>query len=106
MSRLSTLYRGVIGLGFIQQLLLNEKLSVHYFQINNRLEIDFVIQNENDEIIPVEAKSGENLSIKSLKHYAETYLPTTAIRTSLANFHKESWLTNVPLYVIGDFLNS
>ncbi|MDR2145188.1 MAG: ATP-binding protein [Tannerella sp.] len=101
-----TEFKGALAEQFVfQQLLLNEKLSVHYFQINNRLEIDFVIQNEDDEIIPVEVKSGENLSAKSLKHYAETYQPATAIRTSLANYQKENRLTNVPLYLIGNYFN-
>jgi len=99
-----TEFKGALAEQFVfQQFLLNEKLSVHYFQINNRLEIDFVIQNENDEIIPVEAKSGENLATKSLKRYVETYQPVKAIRTSLTNYKKESWMTNVPLYLIGDF---
>jgi len=29
--------------------------------------------------------------------------PQTAIRISLSDYRKETWLTNVPLYVIGDF---
>ena len=97
-------FKGALAEQFVfQQLLLNEKLSVYYHPINNRLEIDFVIQNENDEIIPVEAKSGENLAAKSLKVYCEAYRPKTAVRTSLANYHKESWMINVPLYIIGNY---
>ena len=30
--------------------------------------------------------------------------PETAIRTSLSHYHKESWMTNVPLYAMGDYL--
>jgi len=86
-----------------QQLLLNETLSIHYYQINNRLEIDFVVQNEEDEIIPVETKSGTNVETKSLKTYCDTFQPSKAIRTSLTNYNKENWLTNVPLYVIGEY---
>jgi len=101
-----TEFKGALAEQFVfQQLLLNEKLSMHYYQINNRLEIDFVVQNEDDEIIPVETKSGENLAAKSLKIYCETYQPQAAIRTSLANYRKESWVTNVPLYLIGNYLN-
>jgi len=100
-----TEFKGALAEQFVfQQFLLNEKLSIHYFQINNRMEIDFVIQNVVDEIIPVETKAGENLSAKSLKVYSETYQPPMAIRTSLANYHKESWITNVPLYIIGSYL--
>jgi hypothetical protein len=32
--------------------------------------------------------------------------PQTAIRTSLSNYRKEDWMTNVPLYIIGNYLNN
>jgi predicted AAA+ superfamily ATPase len=99
-----TEFKGALAEQFVfQQLLINEKLSIHYYQVNNRLEIDFVIQNEEDEIIPIETKSGNNQQAKSLKAYCDTYQPKTAIRTSLANYHKESWMINVPLYIIGNY---
>jgi len=100
-----TEFKGALAEQFVfQQLLLNEKLSIHYYQINNRIEIDFIIQNENDEIIPVEAKSGKNLEAKSLKIYCEKFQPKRAIRTSLANYREENCITNVPLYIIGNYL--
>ncbi|MDR0832704.1 MAG: DUF4143 domain-containing protein, partial [Candidatus Symbiothrix sp.] len=69
------------------------------------LEIDFVIQNEDDQIVPIEVKAEENLQAKSLKTYCEKYKPQTAIRTSLSDFRRESWMTNVPLYIIGNYFN-
>ncbi|MDR3340208.1 MAG: hypothetical protein LBT25_09000 [Candidatus Symbiothrix sp.] len=58
------------------------------------------IQNEEDEIIPIEVKSGENLRAKSFKLFCEKYKPNKAIRTSLSNYKEEEWMTNVPLYAI------
>ena len=99
-----TEFKGALAEQFVfQQLLLDKNLSVHYYQINNRLEIDFVIQNEEDEIIPVEVKAGENLEAKSLKKYCEEIKPKKAIRTSMSNYREEEWLTNVPLYLIGNY---
>ena len=99
-----TEFKGALTEQFVfQQLLLDKNLSVHYYQINNRLEIDFVIQNEEDEIIPVEVKAGENLEAKSLKKYCEERKPKKAIRTSMSNYREEEWLTNVPLYLIGNY---
>ncbi|MCL2312731.1 MAG: DUF4143 domain-containing protein, partial [Firmicutes bacterium] len=99
-----TEFKGALAEQFVfQQLLLNEKLSIHYYQINNRLEIDFVLQNEDDKIIPLEVKSGENVEAKSLKLYCEKFQPQKAIRTSLVNYRQENWLTNVPLYLIGKY---
>ncbi len=63
-------------------------------------EVDFVCQN-NDRIIPIEVKAGENLRSKSLKSYFERYNPEKAVRTSIADFREEDWLINIPLYAIG-----
>ena len=65
-------------------------------------EVDFVIQT-NGEITPIEVKAAENLQSKSFKFFYEKYQPKNAVRTSLSDFRQESWMTNVPLYVIGNY---
>lgn len=88
-----------------QQLKLNNNLSVYYFPFeNSKNEVDFIVQNEQDDIIPIEVKAGENLRAKSFKFFCEKYQPKIAFRTSLSDYRKESWMTNVPLYVIDRFL--
>ena len=88
-----------------QQLKLNGDLSIHYFPFDNsKYEVDFIIQNEEDEIIPIEVKACENLRAKSFKLFCEKNQPKIAIRTSLSDYRKESWLINAPLYVIGQLL--
>lgn len=85
----------------MQQLrLASERYIGYYTNERSTSEIDFVIQ-ENGKIIPVEVKSGENLRAKSFRLFCETYKPVKAIRTSLASYKEEDWLTNVPLYAIG-----
>jgi len=100
-----TEFKGALTEQFVfQQLMINEELSIHYFSFeNSKYEIDFIIQNEEDEIMPIEAKSGENLKAKSFKLFCEKFHPETAIRTSLSNYHKESWMINVPLYIIENY---
>ena len=100
-------YKGALTEQFvIQQLTLNEDLSIYYFSPDSySMEVDFIVQNENDEIIPIEVKSGENLQAKSFKYFCEKYKPENAIRTSLSDFRKESWMTNVPLYIIGNYFD-
>jgi predicted AAA+ superfamily ATPase len=99
-----TEFKGALAEQFVfQQLRLNEDISIHYFPFeNNKYEVDFVIQDE-DEIIPIEVKAGENLRAKSFKLFCEKYQPKTAIRTSLSNYRNETWMTNVPLYLISNF---
>ncbi len=67
-------------------------------------EIDFMLQH-NNEIIPIEVKAEENLKSKSLKVFVEKYKNKNAVRTSMSNYRKEDWLTNIPLYAIGFILD-
>ena len=66
---------------------------------NATAEIDFLIQSQN-KIIPIEAKSEENLKSKSLKVFAVKYESNPAIRTSMSRFRVQDWMTNIPLYAI------
>ena len=50
--------------------------------------------------IPVEVKAEVNLRAKSLKTYQEKFSPDISVRTSMADFKKEDWLINLPLYAI------
>ena len=84
----------------IQEFLLNEDNDIYYWtNDNSTAEVDFVIQNE-EEIIPIEVKSGTNIKSVSFKYFCEKYKPAKAIRTSLADYKQETWMTNLPLYVI------
>ncbi|MBQ9105150.1 MAG: ATP-binding protein [Mailhella sp.] len=83
-----------------QQLKTIEDLAVYYYT-NDRgtCEVDFVVDT-GERIVPVEVKAEENLRAKSLKTYCERFSPELAIRTSMADYRKEEWLVNLPLYAI------
>ena len=83
-----------------QQLKTIDDLAVYYYT-NDRgsCEIDFIVDT-GDRIIPVEVKTEVNLRAKSLKTYREKFAPEISIRTSMANYKKEDWLVNLPLYAI------
>ena len=61
-------------------------------------EIDFVLQN-GTEIIPVEAKGGEDKSAPSFKRYIADHHPEHAIRFSKRGYRKDGAITNIPLYL-------
>lgn len=86
-----------------QQLKTVEDLGLYYYT-NDRgsCEVDFIVDT-SEQIIPVEVKAEINLRAKSLKTYCEKYNPKIAVRTSMADFRKEDWLVNLPLYAI-DYL--
>ncbi len=48
----------------------------------------------------IEVKAAENLQAKSLKSFKQRYSESIAVRTSMSDYRKEDWLTNVPLYAI------
>jgi predicted AAA+ superfamily ATPase len=102
-----TEFKGAMTEQFVfQQLMQNENMLINYFSFeDSKYEIDFIVQNEDDEIIPVEVKSGINLKARSFKLFCEKFQPLTAIRTSLSNYRKESGMINVPLYIVGNYFS-
>lgn len=83
-----------------QQLKTIEDLGVYYYT-NDRgsCEIDFVVDT-GEQIVPIEVKAEINLRGKSLKTYRERFEPELSVRTSMADYKKEDWLLNLPLYAI------
>ena len=83
-----------------QQLKNIEDLDIYYYT-NDRgsCEVDFVVDT-GEKIVPVEVKAEVNLKAKSLKTYREKFLPEISVRTSMADFKKEEWLVNLPLYAV------
>ena len=97
-------FKGALTEQFVfQQLTQNENLVITYWASeNSKAEIDLLLQFSN-EIIPVEVKAAENLQAKSLKAFCEKHNPKTAIRSSLSDYRQENWMTNVPIYIIGNY---
>lgn len=89
----------------LQQLTTNPDLVIYYWSAeNSTAEIDFLVQC-SATIIPIEVKAEENLQAKSLKTFCQKYSTKTAIRTSMSDFRKEDWLTNLPLYAISQLID-
>jgi predicted AAA+ superfamily ATPase len=69
-----------------------------------KAEVDFLIQAGN-KIIPLEVKAERNLKAKSLKLFIDTYAPSIAIRSSLADMGQGNYsgaaVYDFPLYMIG-----
>ena len=83
----------------LQQLCGQFVVEPRYFSKNNG-EIDFVLQY-GTEIIPVEAKGGEDKSTPAFKRYIAERSPDHAIRFSKRGYRQDGNITNVPLYLAG-----
>ena len=98
---LFTEFKGALTEQYVcQQLKTIEDLGIYYYT-NDRgsCEVDFVVDT-GEQIMPVEVKAEVNLRAKSLKTYQERFSPEISVRTSMADFKKEAWLVNLPLYGI------
>lgn len=100
-SRIFTEFKGSLTEQYVQQQLCAESgINPFYWSAEpGNAEIDFVFQSGMN-VIPIEVKAEENLQAKSLKAYCAKFSPKVAIRASMSDYRKESWLTNLPLYAI------
>ena len=81
----------------LQQLRGQFEVEPRYYSDKNS-EIDFVLQN-GMEIIPIEAKGGEDKSAPSFKKYVADHKPEHAFRFSKRGYRKDGDFTNLPLYL-------
>ena len=82
----------------LQQLRGQFEVEPRYYSDKNS-EIDFLIQY-GTEIIPVEAKGGEDKSAPSFKKYIADRHPEHALRCSKRGYRKDGTITNLPLYLV------
>jgi predicted AAA+ superfamily ATPase len=96
-------FKGAITEQYVlQQMITIPDLAIYYWSAEKSdAEIDFLVQL-NGEVIPVEVKAAENLQAKSLKSFQQRYATSNAIRSSMSDYRKEEWLTNLPLYAINE----
>lgn len=101
-NRLFTEFKGAISENYV----LNEMIACginlpFYWTSNATAEVEFVIQSET-KVIPIEVKSGINVSSKSLGVYRKFYKPETSIRASMKNIGIENDLISLPLFMVSE----
>jgi len=101
-SRLFTEFKGAMIENYVLQSLVTQfEVLPRYWASGNTAEVDFVIQYQN-EIIPVEVKSDENVKSRSLTEFQRKYNPKLRIRYSLKNLSYRDGLLNIP-HFMADF---
>ena len=99
-NRIFTEFKGALTEQYVCQQLAASNVPLFYWsRERGNAEVDFVIQN-GENILPVEVKAETNLQAKSLKVYYEKYEPKIAVRTSMADYERQDWLMNIPLYAV------
>ena len=90
-------FRGAITENYVAQEFTANDISLYYWTYGRNAEVDFIIYN-NDGIIPVEVKSGDNVRSTSLKFYINENKPKYSIRLSTRNFGFENNIKSIPIY--------
>ena len=99
-NQLSDLYKGALAENYVAQTLKSSGYELYYWTSDSpAAEVDFLIQKEG-KILPIEVKSGKNVSAKSLKHFQKMYEPKKVIRLSEKNFGTDGNVYAVPLYAV------
>ena len=77
-------------------------LNIFYWSSDTgTAEVDFIAQIGRNNV-PIEVKANENLQAKSLKTFVQKYDNKVNVRTSMTSYRKDDWITNIPLYSIGN----
>lgn len=98
-------FKGALTEQFVAQELCAGENELYYYSTENSSgEIDFLLQKDS-YCIPIEVKAEENLKARSLKAFCQKYNPEIALRSSMSNYRKESWLCNVPLYALAAYIS-
>ncbi len=98
-NEIFTEFKGALTEQYVLQELIAGTEYKPYYHISKtgKYEMDFMIQ-KGTIVVPVEVKSETNLRAKSLQAYHQKYKPAYAVRISMADYRKDDWLTNIPLY--------
>ena len=101
-------YNGAFIENFVaSELVSTKKYGLYYWTSKSLAEVDFIFQSQ-ENIFPLEVKSGTSLAMKSLQSYNKKYTPKLIFRSSPRNFIKSKTFINLPLYavsIIGNLLS-
>lgn len=93
-------FKGALAENYVASALVTNGYTPYYWESQGKAEVDFVIQDREGNIIPIEVKSSDNVRSKSLNQYVAKYEPKYLIRISVRNFGFENGIKSVPLYAV------
>ena len=93
-------FKGALAENYILLALVAYGAWPNYWSSPGKAELDFVFQDREGNIIPLEAKSADNVRAKSLGIFVSLYHPPFAIRVSARNFGFENNIKSIPLYAV------
>ena len=98
-----TEFKGALTEQYVLQQFILRYEPYYYAKANSTQEIDFLLQDEEDEIVPLEVKAETNVKAKSLRQFVADNQSKKAFRISMNDYKEEEWVTNIPLYAVNGF---
>ena len=97
---LSARFRGALAENYIMQALTANSLQPFYWMqgSTSQYEVEFVLQTRHGGLVPIEVKSGRNVSSASLRNFVDKSKAPYAIRFSSKNIGYEGGILSLPLY--------
>lgn len=90
--------KGALAENYVASALQVNGYVPYYWESEGKAEVDFIFQDKQGDIIPVEVKSSENVRAKSLIQYIQKYKPIKVYKVSAKNFGYENSIISIPLY--------
>ena len=91
---------GMLTENYVASSLKFNGLNLNYWKNEFESEIDFILQSEKGNIIPIEVKASTHVKARSLNNYIEEMKPKYSIRISTRNFGFKNNIKSVPLYAV------
>lgn len=91
-------FRGGITENYVLQQLVASDSSVYYWGTTSKAEVEFIARAKQGDVIPIEVKSGRNVTARSLESFRGRYHPPYLVRVSARNFGAGNGIRSIPLY--------
>ena len=92
-------FKGGLAENYVMSQLMIKNDEIYYYRDDKNIEIDFIIKL-NDNIIPIEVKSGKRTKSICLNNYVKMFNPNYSIKISTKNFGFDNGIKSIPLYAV------